>query len=240
MNVAEFSIRRKTIVLVATALTVVGGIYSYGRLGRLEDPEFTIKDALVMTPYGGATAAEVEEEVTNVIEKAAQQLGQVKRVTSKSDRGLSTVTVKIKDKYGKDALPQVWDELRRKVNDAQGELPPGAGPSIVNDDFGDVYGIFVAVTGDGYTPAEIKNTSTSCGENCCWSKTLSESRSTGPNGKPFTSKSRARGSPSWVSRWKRSSAACKRRTWSATPAESGSAAATSPSSPLAVLPRSNR
>ncbi len=156
MNIAEFSIRRKTIVLVAAALTVVGGAVSYNRLGRLEDPEFTIKDALVITAYPGATAAEVEEEVTNVIEKAVQQLGQIKRVASKSDRGLSTVTVTIKDKYDKTSLPQVWDELRRKVGDVQNQLPPGAKTSIVNDDFGDVYGIFVAVTGEGYTPAELK------------------------------------------------------------------------------------
>ena len=156
MNIAELSIRKRTITLVLTALLAVGGVISYEQLPRLEDPEYTIKTALVMTPYPGATASEVEEEVTDVIEKAAQQLGQLKRVTSKSERGLSTVTVDIKDKFDRAALPQVWDELRRKVNDARKQLPPGAGPSLVNDDFGDVYGIFVAVTGDGYSYAELK------------------------------------------------------------------------------------
>ncbi|MBN1908464.1 MAG: efflux RND transporter permease subunit, partial [Pirellulales bacterium] len=156
MNPAEFSIRNKTILWVAIVLVIVAGSVSYERLGRLEDPEFTIKDALVITPYPGASAAEVEQEVTNAIETAVQELGQLKRIRSKSDRGLSTVTVTIKDKYGKHALPQVWDELRRKV--ASAKLPPGAGPSIVNDDYGDVYGIFLAVTGEGegYTPAEVK------------------------------------------------------------------------------------
>jgi multidrug efflux pump subunit AcrB len=156
MNIAEISIRKRTITLVLTALLAVGGVISYEQLPRLEDPEYTIKTALVMTPYPGATAREVEEEVTDVIEKAAQQLGQLKRVKSKSERGLSTVEVEIKDKFDRAALPQVWDELRRKVNDARSQLPPGAGPSLVNDDFGDVYGIFVAITGDGYSYAELK------------------------------------------------------------------------------------
>ncbi|MHC4716243.1 MAG: efflux RND transporter permease subunit, partial [Planctomycetota bacterium] len=156
MNIAEFAIRNKTIIWVLTVLIAVGGILAYVTLGRLEDPEFTIKDALVLTPYPGASAAEVEEEVTNEIEMAAQQLGQLKRVTSQSERGLSTVTVTIKDKYGKAALPQVWDELRRRINDAQGNLPPGAGPSLVYDDYGDVFGVFLAVTGDGYSYEEIR------------------------------------------------------------------------------------
>lgn len=156
MNIAAVAIRKKTVTLVLTVGLIVGGIIAYQKLGRLEDPEFTIKDALVITPYPGATAAEVEEEVTNEIEKAVQQLGQLKRVVSRSQRGASTVTVTIRDKYDKYSLPQVWDELRRKVSDAQGNLPPGSGPSFVMDDYGDVFGIFLAVTGDGYTYEEIR------------------------------------------------------------------------------------
>ena len=78
---------------------------------------------------------------------AVQKLGELDDVESRSERGLSTLTVRIKTQYDKSALPQIWDELRRKVNDAQGRLPPGAGPSLVVDDFGDVYGIFLAVYG---------------------------------------------------------------------------------------------
>ncbi|MDP3429103.1 MAG: efflux RND transporter permease subunit, partial [Desulfomicrobium sp.] len=106
-------------------------------------------------PYAGASAAQVEEEVTNVIEKACQEMGQLERVESRSSRDLSIVQVSMKDKFDKATLPQVWDELRRKISDAQRSLPPGAGPSIVNDDFGDVYGVFLAITGEGYTPREI-------------------------------------------------------------------------------------
>ncbi len=156
MNLADFSLRNRTTTMVLTMVLLGAGILSFGGLARLEDPEFTIKEALVITPYPGATAAEVEEEVSDRIEQAVQKLGQLKEVESKSDRGLSTVTVRIKDKYDKFALPQVWDELRRKVNDVQGQLPPGAGPSIVNDDYGDVFGVFVAIYGDEYSYAELK------------------------------------------------------------------------------------
>lgn len=156
MNIAEASIRYKTITLVMTAMIILGGASAYQNLGRLEDPEFTVKDAQVFTRYPGATAMEVAEEVTDEIETAIQQMGQVAHVTSISEAGLSTVKVEIKTNYDKTTLPQVWDELRRKVGDAQSKLPPGTSVSIVNDDFGDVYGIFYALYGDGYTYAELK------------------------------------------------------------------------------------
>ncbi len=157
MNLAELALRNRVTTLVLTAVFFVGGILAFRSLSRLEDPEFTIKEALVITPYPGASASEVETEVSDRIEKAVQQLGQLKEVESKSDRGLSTVTVRIKDQYDKKSLPQVWDELRRKVGDVQADLPPGAGPSIVQDDYGDVWGIFLAIYGDEYTFAELKS-----------------------------------------------------------------------------------
>jgi len=157
MNIAEFSIKKNVITLVLTVLMVVAGLSSFDQLSRLEDPEFTIKDAVINTPYVGASAKEVEEEVTDVIERAVQELGQLEKVESRSSRNLSVVKVTIKDKYDKSTLPQVWDELRRKVNDYQRFLPPGAGPSLVNDDFGDVYGIYMAITGEGYSYKELKD-----------------------------------------------------------------------------------
>ncbi|HIG30355.1 MAG TPA: efflux RND transporter permease subunit [Verrucomicrobiales bacterium] len=155
MNIAEASIRYKTISLVMTALIIVGGFYSYLNLGRLEDPEFTIKSAQVVTMYPGATAQEVADEVTDAIETAVQQLGQIDLVKSISEPGRSIVLVDIKDKYDKNSLPQVWDELRRKVTDVQSQLPPGASPSIVNDDYGDVFGVYLALFGDGYSYADL-------------------------------------------------------------------------------------
>lgn len=156
MKLAESAIDNKVFTLVLTVVILGAGVMAFQGMSRLEDPEFTIKDALVVTPYPGATAFEVEEEVTDEIEIAVQKLGQLDEIESRSVPGLSTLTVTIKDKYDKSTLPQVWDEIRRKVNDAQSSLPPGAGPSLVIDDFGDVYGIFFTVTSDDYSYAELK------------------------------------------------------------------------------------
>jgi len=158
MNLADLALRNRTTTLVFTALLLFGGAVAFQGLARLEDPEFTIKEALIVTPYPGATAREVEEEVSDRIEQAVQQLGQLKEVESQSGRGLSTVTVRIKDRYDRAALPQVWDELRRKVGDVQRQLPPGAGPSLVMDDYGDVWGVFVAIYGPEYSQAELRET----------------------------------------------------------------------------------
>jgi multidrug efflux pump subunit AcrB len=155
MNIAEISIKKSVITWTLTALFLVVGMKSFTELPRLEDPEFTIKDAVITTPYPGASAEEVAEEVSDVIERAVQELGQLKRVQSYSSRGMSVVKATIRDQYDASTLPQVWDELRRKVNDYQVRLPPGAGPSIVNDDFGDVYGLYYALTGVGYTFADL-------------------------------------------------------------------------------------
>jgi multidrug efflux pump subunit AcrB len=156
MNLADVALRNRITTLVLTAGLLFGGIHAYGNLSRLEDPEFTIKDAMISTPYPGATAAEVEEEVSDRIVIAIQQLGQLDWIESTNYRGQSVIKAHILDQYDKDALPQVWDELRRKVGDIQGELPPGAGPSVVNDDFGDVWGVFVAIYGPEYSDAELK------------------------------------------------------------------------------------
>jgi len=157
MDIAAIAIKNRVVTLVLTATMLVAGLLAYDGMSRLEDPEFTIKDALVITQYPGASAVEVEQEVSDRLETAVQQLGQLERVRSKSERGMSTLTVTIKDNYDRETLPQVWDELRRKINDAAGRLPPGAGPPVVIDDYGDVYGVFVVVTGDGYSYAELKD-----------------------------------------------------------------------------------
>jgi multidrug efflux pump subunit AcrB len=157
VNAGEFSVKNNRIVLVAAFFIVLGGIGAYIRLGRLEDPEFTIKQALIITPYPGASAEEVAQEVTNPIESAVQQLGQLDRVESESLRGRSVVSAMIKDEFHADAIPQVWDELRRKVGDVQSRLPPAVrGRSIVVDDFGDVYGVFLAISGDGFSQPELR------------------------------------------------------------------------------------
>src|SRR5262245_40309121 len=157
MNPGVLSVKYNRIVFAALAMAVIGGFIAYQGLGRLEDPEFMIKQALIITPYPGATAEEVTSEVTNPIERACQQLGQLDRVESESSRGMSIVTARIMDRYHRDRIPQVWDELRRKINDVQPQLPPSVrGRSMVVDDFGDVYGIFLAINGDGYSIGELR------------------------------------------------------------------------------------
>ncbi|MDJ0869300.1 MAG: efflux RND transporter permease subunit [Myxococcota bacterium] len=157
MNIGEYSIQKRTVTLVLTGVACIAGMISYDNLGRLEDPEFTIKEALVFTAYPGASADDVDREVTNVLDRAIQRMGQIKRLESRSLRGMSIVKVVIKDEYQRDDLPKIWDEVRRKVTEAQAELPPGAGPTSIDDDFGDVYGVYVGVTGEGYTYRELKN-----------------------------------------------------------------------------------
>jgi multidrug efflux pump subunit AcrB len=157
VDIAAIAIKNRVVTLVLTVVMLFAGVSAFNGMSRLEDPEFTIKEALVMTPYPGASAEEVEQEVSDFLEIAVQQLGQLDRVTSKSDRGLSTLTVTIKNSYDSESLPQVWDELRRKVNDAATNLPQGVGQPIVIDDYGDVFGVFLAVTSDGYSYAELKD-----------------------------------------------------------------------------------
>lgn len=157
MNPGVYSVQHKRVIFFLMAVVLLGGVVAYQRMGRLEDPEFTIKEALIITPYPGASAEEVAQEVTNPIESACQQLGQLKRVESVSTRGQSVVSATILDRYHKDRIPQVWDELRRKINDVQSRLPPSVrGKSMVVDDFGDVYGVFFAISGDGFTQAELR------------------------------------------------------------------------------------
>lgn len=159
MDIARYTIAKRTSVWVLVALTLIGGYISYLKLGRFEDPEFVIRQAVIVTPYSGATAQEVSDEVTDVIEGAVQSLQELKEVKSVSMQGMSEVTVEIKLEFAKSAadLQQVWDKLRRKVADAQRLLPPGAGPSIVNDDFSDVYALFFAVTGEGFSDKQLQD-----------------------------------------------------------------------------------
>ncbi|MDE1231770.1 efflux RND transporter permease subunit [Vibrio aestuarianus] len=154
-GVAAYFIKNRVISWMLSLIFLIGGVSAFFDLGRLEDPAFTIKDAMVVTSYPGATPQQVEEEVTYPIEKAIQQLTYVDDVNSISSRGLSQITVSMKNNYGPDDLPQIWDELRRKVNDLKGQLPPGVNDPQVIDDFGDVYGILLAITGDGYSYKEL-------------------------------------------------------------------------------------
>ena len=156
MNIAEYCIKKPTVTVSFAVAMLVAGAMAYFRLGRLEDAEFTIKSAQVITAYPGATAEQVANEVTDPLETAIQQMGQLKQVTSTSYPGKSIISVEMKDNYTSADLPQIWDELRRKVNDNASSLPSGCGTPVVNDDYSDVYGVLYAIYGDGFTYAELK------------------------------------------------------------------------------------
>ena len=151
----ERLLNQKAMISTILFAVLFGGIIAYNNIGKLEDAEIPIKAATVVTIYPGATAHEVELEVTDVLEKAIQKLENVDNITSVSRPGLSIITVNIQSTVKTPQLPQLWDHLRRKVNDAKGSLPSGAMEPIVNDDFADVYGILYAVTADGYSHEEL-------------------------------------------------------------------------------------
>jgi multidrug efflux pump subunit AcrB len=155
MQLTEYTLANRTVAWMVVALLALGGVFAFNGLGRLEDPQFTIKQAIVVTQYPGASSQEVEEEVTLPIENAIQQLPYVDHIVSTTTAGMSQVEVEMKSIYRKDDLAQIWDEMRRKINDMAGTLPPGAAAPIINDDFADVYGMFFAVTGEGYSFDEL-------------------------------------------------------------------------------------
>ena len=154
MRIARRSIERPlptwTIILVCLA----GGLWGFLSLGRLEDPAFTIKQAVVETRYPGASAQQVAEEVSEPLESAIQKMGEIDRIASINRPGVSLIEVHIKSEYDGSELPAVWTKLRARLADASLQLPPGVSSPFVNDSFGDVFGLYYAVTAEGYTDAE--------------------------------------------------------------------------------------
>nr|WP_278990819.1 efflux RND transporter permease subunit [Plesiomonas shigelloides] len=157
MKLLDFFIKDNTRAWLLIILLGVGGVISFLNIGKLEDPAFTIKTAVIVTRYDGASAKQVEEEVTLPLERFIQQLPYVDNITSISGVGLSQITVSILDRYGPNELPQIWDTLRRRVADAALAFPPGVSPPFVNDDFGDVYGIFLSLYGKGYSNQSLRD-----------------------------------------------------------------------------------
>ncbi|SIT76255.1 Multidrug efflux pump subunit AcrB [Yoonia rosea] len=155
MKIARFSIEFPIYTWIFMLFAIFGGAFGYLSVGKLEDPTFTLKSALVITPYPGASASEVATEISEVLEAEIQQMDEVKKVTSRNTQGSSVIEVEVEDQYGGDELPQIWDDLRDRVADARAHLPSGALPSIVNDDFGEVFGILYAVSAPGFSDAEI-------------------------------------------------------------------------------------
>ncbi|MFV0246172.1 MAG: efflux RND transporter permease subunit [Qingshengfaniella sp.] len=155
MKIARCAIQRPLYTWLLMLFCLLGGAAGYLGVGKLEDPVFTLKSALVITLYPGATAAEVATEVSDVLEAEIQQMGEVDYITSTNTPGVSVIEVNIRDTFGGQELAQIWDDLRDRVENAAPALPPGSQAPIVNDAYGDVYGLLYAVTAPGYTDREI-------------------------------------------------------------------------------------
>lgn len=158
MNPGIFAMQNRLITTIVILGALFGGWNAYQSMPRFEDPEFTIRTAVVVTQYPGATPEEVANEVTEPLETVIQQLQEVSDITSTSSAGLSRIEVDIEYAFSpsKASLQAVWSKLRSKVKDVQIYLPPGAHESMVNDDFGDVYGMYYLITGEGYTYKELE------------------------------------------------------------------------------------
>ena len=157
MSIARASIDKSLLTWILILACFFGGIWGFMTMGRLEDPAFSIKTAVVITQYPGASADEVAKEISEPLESAIQQMSEIDYITSSNAPGLSRITVNIRMEYGPDELPQIWDKLRHRVSDAVSSLPDEAETPIVNDSFGDVYGVFFAVTAPGFSDTEIYN-----------------------------------------------------------------------------------
>ena len=149
MNIAEYALKNKILIVAVLICLVVGGAFAYNSMSKLEDPEIKVKVAVVAAVYPGATAYETELEVTRPLEETIRKMNEVGSVTSQSFDDMAIITVTLKTTTPDGATQQEWDMLRRKVNDAKATLPASA-QVMVLDDYGDVYGMFYALTFDGY------------------------------------------------------------------------------------------
>ena len=154
MNIARASIERPLLTWLIILGCLFGGLWGFNALARLEDPAFTIKTVSIATSYPGASAVQVAKEVSEPLESAIQKMAEVDRITSANQPGLSIIEVEVRATIGGDELPDVWSKLRARVRDAARKLPEGVGQPLVNDSFGDVFGIFYAVTAEGFSDAE--------------------------------------------------------------------------------------
>ena len=156
MNLAKFSIERNRITFMILGTIMLMGLFLYQSLPRDSMPPYTVRVANIVSSFPGSSPERVEQLVTDAVEKVAQELPELKELTSTSRSGLSVVTVELKDEVKPEDLQAVWDRLRRKLDKIQG-LPSGVKPDLDDDGIGDVYGIVVGLVIDGFSYAEAKD-----------------------------------------------------------------------------------
>ena len=158
MNLPVYSLENKKIIYFFLAIMLIGGIYSFFKLPKKEDSPFVIKQAVLVTQYPGATPQEVEKLITEPIEREIQSMSDVFQIKSESYCGMSKISIELQPTLAPDYMPVKWDELRRKVANIQPRLPSGASAINVSDDFGDVFGIYYALTADeGFTYDDMRD-----------------------------------------------------------------------------------
>lgn len=157
IDLSGWALRNSKLVTFLVIVLVVGGVYGIYHMSKLEDPELKVKSAVVTTVYPGASAHEVELEVTDILEKSIRTMKNLDKVESRSLDNASVITVTISDVVPENQIEEMFTILRRKVSDAQTSLPKGVSPSLVADDFGDVSGIYYALTNEGYSEREFAN-----------------------------------------------------------------------------------
>ncbi len=157
MNLPKYSLDNPKVIYFFLAILLLGGISAFEKLEKKEDAPFVIKQVSLVTSYPGATPAEVEELITEPIERTVQSMRNVYKIKSESQFGLSKIDIELDPSLSPDIIPQMWDELRRKALDVQPSLPAEASTIKVADDFGDVFGIYYALVGsDGYEYKELR------------------------------------------------------------------------------------
>lgn len=157
IDAGKWALANKKLINFIIAILVLGGIYSAYSMSKLEDPEIKVKMAMVVTTYPGASAHQVEMEVSDPLEKAIREIGEVEEIYSYSYNDMSLITVELKSTVDQDEIEQCWDFLRRKIDNTVPSLPDGASTPIVRDDFGNVYGLFYAITGDGLNDRQLSD-----------------------------------------------------------------------------------
>ncbi len=158
MNIPTYSLENRKVIYFFLAIALIGGIYAFFKLPKKEDSPFIIKQAVLVTRYPGATPVEVEKLITEPIEREIQSMADVSQIKSESYFGLSKISIELKPTLSPGSMPVKWDELRRKVANIQPRLPAGASAIQVNDDFGDVFGIYYALTADeGFSYEEMRD-----------------------------------------------------------------------------------
>lgn len=154
LNLAEWAIKHKPVVYFFIFFILLGGLWSYFHLGRSEDPDFTIRQAVVSAAWPGATAEQITEQVTDPLEKKLQDTKGLDYLKSFTHDGKTVIYVNLKDSVKKEDIQTRWHEVRNLVNDEKAALPAGVYGPYVNDRFDDVYGSIYAVTGDGFSYEE--------------------------------------------------------------------------------------